>query len=154
MSQRLVATAPAKINLWLRIFGRDAKGYHTIESLFQLVSIADELVLERTGSGVTLAGAPPALGHAEENIAVKAAHQYLRAAGVQGGVAIMLRKEIPWNAGLGGGSSDAAATLVAMNQLFGQRLTAGDLGARASLAPASVTSWSSARASAATCRSF
>jgi 4-diphosphocytidyl-2-C-methyl-D-erythritol kinase len=127
MSQRLAVTAPAKINLWLRIFGRDAKGFHTIESLFQLVSIADELVIERTLSGVTLAGAPPALGPAEENLAVKAAHQYLRAAGLQAGVAITLRKEIPWNAGLGGGSSDAAATLVAMNQLFGQHLTAGDL---------------------------
>ena len=127
MSQRLVVTAPAKINLWLRIFGRDAKGFHTIESLFQLVSIADELVIERTDGGVTLAGAPPELGPAADNLAVTAANRYLRAAGVSGGVAITLHKRIPWNSGLGGGSSDAAATLLGVNQLFAQPLTAGDL---------------------------
>jgi 4-diphosphocytidyl-2-C-methyl-D-erythritol kinase len=127
VSERLVVTAPAKINLWLRIFGRDAKGYHTIESLFQLVSVADELVVERAAAGVSLAGAPAELGHPDDNLAVKAARRYLHAAGLTAGVAITLTKHIPWNSGLGGGSSDAAATLTAMNQLFGHRLTAGDL---------------------------
>lgn len=127
MTARLVLTAPAKINLWLRVFGRDAKGYHAIESLFQLVSVADELVMERTGAGVSLAGAPEALGPADENLIVRAARGFLRAAGVTGGVAVMLSKRIPWNAGLGGASSDAAATLLAMNRLFGNRLPLADL---------------------------
>ncbi|MDP3774637.1 MAG: 4-(cytidine 5'-diphospho)-2-C-methyl-D-erythritol kinase [Gemmatimonadales bacterium] len=127
MTARLAVTAPAKINLWLRVFGRDAKGYHAIESLFQLISIADELVVERTASGVTLAGAPEALGPVDENLIVRAARGFLRAAGASGGVAIMLSKRIPWNAGLGGASSDAAATLLAMNRLHADRLTPGDL---------------------------
>jgi len=53
---RVRASACAKINLWLRVLGRDAKGYHAIESLFQLVSLADELVVERAGDGVLLPG--------------------------------------------------------------------------------------------------
>lgn len=127
MSDRLVAAAPAKINLWLRVFGRDARGYHAIESLFQLISIADQLVVERASGGVTLAGAPAELGPLEDNLIVRAARSYLRAAGVASGVAVTLTKRIPWNAGLGGASSDAAATLLAMNRLFDARLAAGDL---------------------------
>lgn len=127
MSGRLVATAPAKINLWLRVFGRDTKGYHAIESLFQLVSVADELIVERTASGVSLAGAPAELGPVEDNLIVRAARRYLRAAGVPGGVRVELRKRIPWSAGLGGAASDAAATLAALNRLCGRRLPDGDL---------------------------
>jgi 4-diphosphocytidyl-2-C-methyl-D-erythritol kinase len=119
--------APAKVNLWLRVFGRDAKGYHALESLFQLVSLADELVVERTDEGVRLSGAPPELGPVETNLIVIAARAYLRAAGLSGGVAVQLTKRIPWNSGLGGGSSDAAATLLAMNRLFGERLPPGEL---------------------------
>jgi 4-diphosphocytidyl-2-C-methyl-D-erythritol kinase len=124
---RVRASACAKINLWLRVFGRDAKGYHAIESLFQLVSLADELVVERASAGVALAGAPPELGPVADNLAVRAATRFLAAARVTGGVRIALTKRIPWNAGLGGASSDAAATLASLNRLFGAPLSAGDL---------------------------
>jgi 4-diphosphocytidyl-2-C-methyl-D-erythritol kinase len=124
---RVRAAAPAKINLWLRVFGRDAKGYHAIESLFQLVSLADDLVVERAGGGVALAGAPAALGPVAENLVVRAATRFLAAARVAGGVRITLTKRIPWNAGLGGASTDAASTLAALNRLFGSPLSAGDL---------------------------
>lgn len=124
---RLVVSAPGKLNLWLRIFGRDAKGYHAIESLYQLVSIADELVVERTEGGISLEGAPAALGPVEQNLVMKAARAWLKAARVTGGAAITLTKNVPWNAGLGGGSSDAAATLLALNQLLHGRLPLGDL---------------------------
>ncbi len=124
---RVRAAAPAKINLWLRVFGRDAKGYHAIESLFQLIDLADELVFERARAGVRLTGAPAALGAAEDNIVVLAASRFLAAARVGGGVSVALTKRIPWNAGLGGGSSDAAATLAALNRLFGRPLDAEDL---------------------------
>jgi len=124
---RVRAAAPAKINLWLRVFGRDARGYHAIESLYQLISLADELVVERAAAGVRLAGAPAALGPADDNLVVRAATRFLGAARVSGGVAIALTKRIPWNAGLGGGSSDAAATLAALNALFARPLDAADL---------------------------
>jgi len=124
---RVRAEAPAKINLWLRVFGRDARGYHAIESLFQLVSLADSLVVERAASGVSLTGAPAELGPADENLVARAAARFLGASRAAGGVAITLTKRIPWNAGLGGGSSDAAATLAALNRLFGRPLDADDL---------------------------
>ncbi len=124
---RVRASACAKINLWLRVFGRDAKGYHAIESLFQLVSLADDLVVERGSGGVTLAGAPPELGPLAENLVVRAATRFLAAARATGGVRITLTKRIPWNAGLGGASTDAAATLSALNRLFGGPLSPGDL---------------------------
>ncbi|HVO35999.1 MAG TPA: 4-(cytidine 5'-diphospho)-2-C-methyl-D-erythritol kinase [Gemmatimonadales bacterium] len=124
---RVRASACAKMNLWLRVFGRDAKGYHAIESLFQLISLADELVVERAAGGVTLAGAPPELGAVGENLVVRAATRFLAAARRTGGVHVTLTKRIPWNAGLGGASSDAAATLASLNRLFGVPLSAGDL---------------------------
>lgn len=124
---RVRAVAPAKVNLWLRIFGRDVRGYHALESLFQLISVADDIVVQRAASGVQLVGAPPALGPADQNLVVRAAQKFLAAARIGGGVAITLGKRIPWNAGLGGGSSDAATTLMALNHLFGEPLQAGDL---------------------------
>jgi 4-diphosphocytidyl-2-C-methyl-D-erythritol kinase len=124
---RVRAVAPAKINLWLRVFGRDTEGFHAVESLFQLISLADDVVVERRASGVSLAGAPPELGPPEQNLAVHAAERFLAATNTAGGVAITLTKRIPWNAGLGGGSSDAAATLGAMNRLFARPLGPEDL---------------------------
>jgi 4-diphosphocytidyl-2-C-methyl-D-erythritol kinase len=127
MSRRVVATAAAKVNLWLRVFGRDARGYHAIESLFQLISLADELTVERTAAGITLGGAPPGLGPTKDNLVVRAAERFFRAARVSGGAAITLDKRVPWSAGLGGGSADAAATLAALNRLYGGPLTTGEL---------------------------
>jgi 4-diphosphocytidyl-2-C-methyl-D-erythritol kinase len=127
VSTRVVVSAPAKINLWLRVFGRDSRGYHAIETLYQLISIADELVVERTATGITLAGAPEALGAAKDNLIVRAAERFLRETGIKGGAAILLRKRIPWAAGLGGGSSDAAATLLALNHLYDGALRRPDL---------------------------
>jgi len=127
VTDRVTVQARAKINLWLRVFGKDGKGYHAIETLFQLIDIADELDIERTGGGVTLEGAPAGLGPVKDNLIVRAAERFLREAGVSGGATIRLRKNIPWSAGLGGGSSDAAATLMAMNTLHDHPLPAADL---------------------------
>ncbi len=124
---RVRALAPAKVNLWLRVFGRDAKGYHALESLFQLLGLADEITVARGEPGVRLTGAPPELGPADQNLVVRAARWFMAAARTEGGIDITLTKRIPWMAGLGGGSSDAAATLAALNRLFGDRLTPGDL---------------------------
>ena len=122
----LTLAAHAKINLWLRVFGRDTRGYHAIETLFQRISLADTLEIERTAGGVTLA-APEALGPAKDNLVVRAAERFFRESGTRGGAAIRLEKRIPWAAGLGGGSSDAAATLSGLNALYGAPLPAADL---------------------------
>ncbi len=124
---RVRAVAPAKMNLWLRVFGRDAHGYHAIETLFQLLGLSDEIAVERGEPGVRLVGAPPDLGPVDQNLCVRAARWFMAAARVEGGITITMTKRIPWSAGLGGGSSDAAATLAALNRLFGEPLPAGDL---------------------------
>jgi 4-diphosphocytidyl-2-C-methyl-D-erythritol kinase len=124
---RVRIAAPAKVNLWLRVFGRDARGYHAIESLFQLLGLADGISVERGPPGVRLVGAPQELGPEDHNIAVRAARWFMAAARTEGGITITMDKRIPWGAGLGGGSSDAAATLTALNRLFNDPLTPGDL---------------------------
>jgi 4-diphosphocytidyl-2-C-methyl-D-erythritol kinase len=126
-AQRITVSAPAKVNLWLRVFGKDEKGFHAIETLFQLVSIADTVVVEAGAGGIRLEGAPEALGPARDNLVVRAAEAWFREARVAGGAVITLTKRIPWSAGLGGGSSDAAATLRALNRLYASHLPDGDL---------------------------
>jgi len=113
--------AHAKVNLFLRILAleRGAGGFHQIETTFALLELADELVVRRTapGAGVTLEVNGPDLGPADDNLAVRAARAVLEATGTKFGVAITLTKRIPVRAGLGGGSSDAAAALHAVNAL-------------------------------------
>jgi 4-diphosphocytidyl-2-C-methyl-D-erythritol kinase len=124
---RLVLGAPAKINLFLRVLAREEGGYHQLETLFQTVALSDRLTLERTTrTGVELEVVGAELGPPEENLAWRAAEAVLREAaevpGPVGGVRIVLEKRIPHGAGLGGGSSDAAAVLRGVNQLLGDPL--------------------------------
>ncbi|HTH65910.1 MAG TPA: 4-(cytidine 5'-diphospho)-2-C-methyl-D-erythritol kinase [Gemmatimonadales bacterium] len=118
---RVRTEAHAKLNLLLRILARDSTGYHQIETVFQLLDLADEMEVVRTAHGVTLEvqGGGPDLGPVDDNLAVRAAHLVLEATGKKFGVAISLVKQIPVRAGLGGGSSDAAAVLHAVNMLAG-----------------------------------
>lgn len=113
--------APAKVNLHLEVGGRRPDGYHGLISIFQLVGLYDELEVRLSPqAGIKLhdkTGFPP-----EENIVYKAAALFLAAAGWNAGLEITLKKSIPVGAGLGGGSSDAAATLKALNALSGQVL--------------------------------
>lgn len=114
---RVPAQAHAKINLLLRILARETSGYHQIETVFQLLELADEIEVTRTAAGVTLDVRGPDLGPPADNLAVRAAELVLDATGRKFGVAIALTKHIPVRAGLGGGSSDAAAVLHAVNTL-------------------------------------
>ena len=112
--------AHAKLNLFLRVLAREVDGFHGVETVFCLVDLADELRAERReGSGVTIEveGADP--GPAEENLAVRGAAAALGAMRERFAVHLTLVKRIPVRAGLGGGSSDAAAALVAVNALGG-----------------------------------
>lgn len=111
-------SAPAKVNLFLRVLARQEDGYHGVETLLCLISLADTLRAERRdGRGVTLEVEGPDLGSPDENLAVRAAQRVLEATGNRFAVHLTLTKRIPVRAGLGGGSSDAAAALHAVNQL-------------------------------------
>jgi len=115
---KLYLRAPAKVNLFLGILGRRPDGFHEIESLLAPVSLFDVLEIERRSRGIAfscvgLRGVPR-----EKNLAYRAAEAFIAAFGPAGGVRIRLKKKIPAGAGLGGGSSDAAAVLNAMDRLF------------------------------------
>ena len=121
MTRHRVA-AHAKVNLFLRILAREAPaGFHQVETAFALLELADEIVATRTtaGGSVTITVHGPDLGPPEQNLATRAARAVLEATGSKFGVALELTKRIPVRAGLGGGSSDAAAALHAVNALVG-----------------------------------
>lgn len=120
--------APAKINLFLHITGRRADGYHLLQTVFQFLDYGDELDFELTGDGTlqrqgdVLPGVMP-----EQNLILRAARALQQATGTQFGAVISLRKRLPIGGGLGGGSSDAATTLVALNHLWRAGLTIDQL---------------------------
>ena len=110
--------AHAKVNLLLRVLAREADGFHGLETLFCLVSLTDTLRAERReASGVSLEVEGADVGPADQNLAVRAADLVLEATGRRFGVHLTLTKRIQVRAGLGGGSSDGAAALHAVNQL-------------------------------------
>jgi len=124
----VVMPAHAKLNLFLRVLSRDADGFHGIETLFCLVSLADTLRAEkRDGRGVTIEVSGGDAGPAADNLAVRAAAMVLEATGNRFGVHLSLDKRIPVGAGLGGGSSDAAAALVLTNHLAGDAVPRHEL---------------------------
>jgi len=108
---------PAKVNLYLKVLGRRPDGYHELVTVMQPLSLADELSLILDGPGITLECDHPQLPRDETNLVVKAAQSFARQTGRPLRARISLRKRIPVAAGLGGGSSDAAATLLALNAL-------------------------------------
>ncbi len=119
---RLELRSPCKINLLLNILGKRADGYHELETLMHPVPVHDELSFESAASGITLTCSDPHLPVDAANLVHRAASAFLAAAGIAAGVRIHLEKRIPMAAGLGGGSGDAATTLLGLNQLFGQPL--------------------------------
>ena len=119
--------APAKINLFLRVLAQETSGYHQIETLFAAVDLCDELSLERADDGVSVEVVGPDVGPEEHNLAHRAARRFLDAASADVGVRIRLTKNIPSGAGLGGGSSDAGATLRALNVLLGSPVPRSEL---------------------------
>lgn len=119
--------APAKVNLFLAVLGRREDGYHAVETCLHALEFGDELSAERGGGGISLEVEPEARSGSAvptgpENIVCRAAQAFRAASGVSDGVRFWLRKRVPAGAGLGGGSSDAAAALLLMNHLFDQPL--------------------------------
>jgi 4-diphosphocytidyl-2-C-methyl-D-erythritol kinase len=118
LSPPLVVAAPAKINLFLHVTGRREDGYHLLESLFAFIDLADTLTLTLRDDGAVVRigdvdGVP-----ADDDLALRAARALQDATGTRQGVAVALTKRIPQGAGLGGGSSDAASMLLALNRLW------------------------------------
>ena len=119
----LSGPAPAKINLGLRVLNRGSDGYHELRTIFQTISLADHLTVtcDPGGDGQVAFHCDDASLSTRNNLAVRAAESLLRAGGWRGSVAIELKKRIPAGAGLGGGSSDAAAVLLALRRLLKPR---------------------------------
>lgn len=115
--------APAKVNLHLRILGRRSDGFHDLETLMVPVSLADEISVERTtAGGVTVTCDDPAVPDGEDNLVVRAVQEFSRFTEQECSVRISIMKRIPMGAGLGGGSSDAAATLQGLDAVYGTNL--------------------------------
>ena len=119
--------APAKINLSLKILGRRDDGFHEIETLISPISLADKIDIDRQSRWIDFSCDDPTVPGGDENLIVRAAKAFFDKTKITGGVGIKLQKKIPHGAGLGGGSSDAAATLRTLNQLFETKLSLEEL---------------------------
>ena len=122
-ADRLSLPAPAKLNLFLHVTGRRPDGYHTLQTLFQFIDLCDTLHFECRADGrLQLHDALPGVSP-EDNLVVRAARLLQQASGCRLGADIHLDKRLPMGGGIGGGSSDAATTLVGLNHLWQTGLT-------------------------------
>ena len=121
----LEIVANAKVNLFLEITGKLSNGYHTVDTVMQSVSQSDVLRMEllQNESGIIITCSDPEIPTDERNIAYKVARDYLDVSGAKCGVSIDITKNIPSQAGMGGGSADGAAVLVGLNHLCGELLS-------------------------------
>jgi len=128
VSEVLSLAAPAKVNLFLRVLRKREDGFHEVETIFQAVDLCDTVSVQATSTGgIHLDCHGPDLGPPEDNLAYRAAEAFLSGAGLSSSLLIRLEKRIPAGAGLGGGSSDAAAVLRLMNEMYGGPLDGDEL---------------------------
>jgi 4-diphosphocytidyl-2-C-methyl-D-erythritol kinase len=121
--------APAKLNLFLHITGRRADGYHDLQTLFQLIDLCDDIRITLRDDGLIERVGGPAEVPPESDLVVRAARALKAATDSSLGASLRVKKRIPMGGGLGGGSSDAATTLIALNQLWGLNLPPARLAA-------------------------
>ena len=114
--------SPCKVNLLLNILGKRPDGFHELETVMHPVKLFDRLAFQRSGASLKLTCSDPSLPVDERNLVHRAAKAFLDAAGIADGVEIHLEKHVPMAAGLGGGSANAATTLLGLNELFGKPL--------------------------------
>ncbi len=122
MKMQLELEAPAKINLTLNVIGKRADGYHELESVMQQISLRDKIFLQTGGVGISVASSSKQIPDNEENLAFQAAQLLYAKYSLPSGLQIFIEKNIPVGAGLAGGSTDAAAVIKGMNELFDLRL--------------------------------
>jgi 4-diphosphocytidyl-2-C-methyl-D-erythritol kinase len=119
--------APAKLNLMLHVLGRRPDGYHLLQTVFRLIDLADTLWFSPRVDGAVRRAAPLDGVPEDDDLAVRAARALQAETGCGAGATIALEKRIPLGGGLGGGSSDAATALIALNELWGTRVARADL---------------------------
>jgi 4-diphosphocytidyl-2-C-methyl-D-erythritol kinase len=119
--------APAKLNLFLHIIGRREDGYHRLQTVFQLLDWGDEIALRSRDDGLVVRHVGPDGVSAEQDLVVRAARALQQATGTRHGADLRVLKSIPLGGGFGGGSSDAASTLLGLNQLWQTGLNVDDL---------------------------
>jgi 4-diphosphocytidyl-2-C-methyl-D-erythritol kinase len=122
-------SAPAKLNLMLHIVGRRPDGYHELQTVFQLIDLCDRIEIGIRDDGEIIRVAGPAGVAETEDLTVRAARALKEATGTALGAEIAIKKSIPIGGGLGGGSSDAATTLLALNQIWGTKLSLSEIAA-------------------------
>jgi 4-diphosphocytidyl-2-C-methyl-D-erythritol kinase len=122
MRNSLRAAAHAKLNLTLAVTGRRADGYHLLDSVMQSVELSNRLTAERREADLVFACDDPLLPTDERNTAVRAAKVFFARTGIDGGASLTLEKRIPYEAGLGSASADAAAVLAVLNELYDRPL--------------------------------
>lgn len=115
----LIKQSPCKVNLLLNLLGKRADGFHELETVMHPIGYTDELRFQKVGQRIHLTCSEKSLPTDQGNLVYRAAAAFLEAAGTRDGVRIHLEKRIPLAAGLGGGSGNAAVTLVGLNELFG-----------------------------------
>lgn len=125
--ERYTIKAYAKVNLGLDVVRRLPNGYHQVKMIMQTVGIYDELILEKAAEGITITTDSGELPTDENNLIYKAAKLMREKYGIDAGMRIHLRKNIPIAAGMAGGSTDAAATMKGINTLFGLEVKSGEL---------------------------
>lgn len=127
---RMIISTPAKINLYLSVLGKRPDGFHELETLMTAVSIYDRLTIEPRSTGISFETNRP-FGPPEDDLCYRAAALFFANHSCGKGVALSLEKTIPDGAGLGGGSSDAAAVLVGLEKLYGPaRLSVDEMAAQ------------------------
>ena len=119
--------SPCKVNLLLNILGKRPDGFHELETVLHPVNLFDEIRFERGGNGIQLTCDEPGLPVDSKNLVFRAADAFLKLHNRRDGVRIHLQKKIPLAAGLGGGSGNAATTLLALNELFDRPLSTAKL---------------------------
>ena len=128
MTESLHLESPAKVNLRLEVLKRREDGYHELRTVLQKISLHDTLHFSlKKEKGISIVSDHPKLPLGKKNLVYKAVQSMVRRCGYRGGVRIEIEKKIPLGAGLGGGSSDAATTLMALNQLLGMSLSQKEL---------------------------
>lgn len=118
----LEKSSPCKVNLLLNILGKRADGFHELETVMHPVRVFDQIGFARAGQGIQLTCSEPSLPADATNLVHRAAARFLEKARIRDGVRLHLEKRIPLAAGLGGGSGNAATTLLGLNELFGKPL--------------------------------
>ena len=110
--------APCKLNLYLDVLGKRPDGFHNIETIFEKIDLKDGIVLKEKGKGLKVRATPSGCSQGKDNIVYKAAQELFKEIGISLNLDIEIKKRVPVSAGLGGGSSDAASALRAINEIF------------------------------------